>query len=176
MWRSHRGNKLVVISYFLFYPSSTNCIFSPLSCTIFIYSFSTEYLFIASLHLIKYKKIKEINRTLEKDEGNFLYFWRFWSVEWAREEQDMVKNESGVEWRPSLSVRPKIYGRLATFPLFSLLSLLLSSYLSQPLHHGDKLKSFWPHRLAARPPTLAGRPHLGSPIKRLPRGASSFIP
>jgi hypothetical protein len=32
---------------------------------------------------------------LEKDEGNLLYFLCFWSVEWAWEEQDVVKNESG---------------------------------------------------------------------------------
>jgi hypothetical protein len=74
-----------------------------------------------------------------------------------------------------VAARPKIYGRWATFPLFSLLSLLLYSSLSQPLHLGDKLKSFWPHELAGRPPTLAGRPHIGSPIKGLSRGASSFI-
>jgi hypothetical protein len=81
----------------------------------------------------------------------------------------MVKNESGSR------VEAKC-GRPATFPLFPLLSLLLSSSLSQPPHLGDKLESFWPHELAARPPTLASRPHLGSPIKGLPRGASSFIP
>jgi hypothetical protein len=96
MWRSRRENKLVVISYFLFRPSSTICIFSPLSSTIFIYSFSIVYLFVASLHIIKSKKIQnEINRTLEKDEGNLLYFWCFWSVECAWEEQDVVKNKSG---------------------------------------------------------------------------------
>jgi hypothetical protein len=82
----------------------------------------------------------------------------------------------GVEWRPSVAAQSKIYGQLATFSLFSLLSLLLSSSLSQPLHLGDKLESFWSHGLAARPPTLVGRPHFGSPIKGLPRGASSFIP
>jgi hypothetical protein len=75
-----------------------------------------------------------------------------------------------------VATRPNIYGRPATFPLFSLLSLLLSSPLSHPLHLGDKLESFWPHGLAAQPPTLVGRPHLGSPVKGLPRGASSFIP
>jgi hypothetical protein len=36
----------------------------------------------------------------------------------------------------------KIYDRTATFPLFSLLSLLLSSSLSQPPHLGDKLERF----------------------------------
>jgi hypothetical protein len=72
--------------------------------------------------------------------------------------------------------RPKIYGMPATFPLFPLISLLLSSSLSQPPHLGDKLESFQPHTLAAQPPTWASRPHLGSPIKGLPRGASSFIP
>jgi hypothetical protein len=61
----------------------------------------------------------------------------------------------GVEWMSSVAARPKIYVWLATFPIFSLLSLLLSSYLSQPPHLGDKLESFWPHGLAARPPTLA---------------------
>jgi hypothetical protein len=175
MWCYRRENKLVVISCFLFRHFSTICIFSPLSSTIFIYSFPTTYLFIASLYLIKSKKIKEINRTLKKDEGNLLYFWCFWSVEWAWEEQDMVKNES-ESWVEAKCIRPKIYGWLATFPLFSHIYLLLSSSLSQPPHLGDKLESFWPHGLAARPPTLAGRSHLGSPIKRLPRGVSSFIP
>jgi hypothetical protein len=88
----------------------------------------------------------------------------------------MVKNEVGVEWRPSVTARPKIYDRPATFPLFSLVYLLLSSSLSQPPHLGDKLVSFWPHGLAARLPTLAGQPNLSSHIKGLPRGASSFIP
>jgi hypothetical protein len=42
---------------------------------IFIYSFPKVYLFIASLHIIKSKKIKkEINRTLKKEEGNLLCF------------------------------------------------------------------------------------------------------
>jgi hypothetical protein len=72
--------------------------------------------------------------------------------------------------------RPNIYGRLATFPLFFLLSLLLSSALSQPPHLGDNLESFWPHGLTTHPPTLPGWPHLGSPIKGLSKGASSFIP
>jgi hypothetical protein len=75
-----------------------------------------------------------------------------------------------------VAARPKIYVRPAAFPLFSLLYLLLSSSLSQPPHPGDKLESFWPHGLAARPPTLAGQPHFGSLIKGLERGASSFIP
>jgi hypothetical protein len=75
-----------------------------------------------------------------------------------------------------VAARPKIYGWLATFPLLSLLSLILSSSLSQPPHLGDKLESSWPHGLAAWPPTLVDWPHLGSPIKELPRGASSFIP
>jgi hypothetical protein len=81
----------------------------------------------------------------------------------------MVKNESGS------SVETKC-GCLATFPLFSLLSLLLSSSLSQPPHLGDKFESFWPHELATRSPTLAGRSYLVSPIKGMSRGASSFIP
>jgi hypothetical protein len=81
----------------------------------------------------------------------------------------VVKNESG-------SIVEAKCGHPATFPLFSLLSLLLSSPLSEPPHLGNKLESFWPHGLAAQPPTLASRPHLGSPIKGLPRGTSSFIP
>jgi hypothetical protein len=75
-----------------------------------------------------------------------------------------------------VAARSNIYGRSATFPLFSLLSLLLYSSISQPKHLVDKLESFWPHGLAGRPPNLAGWPHLGSPIKGLSRGASSFIP
>jgi hypothetical protein len=81
----------------------------------------------------------------------------------------VVKNES----RSSVEAK---CGRPATTPLSSLLSLLLYSSLSQPPHLGDKLESFWPHGLAARPPTFAGWPHFGSLIKGLPRGASSFIP
>jgi hypothetical protein len=69
-----------------------------------------------------------------------------------------------------VTARPKIYGRPATLLLFPLLSLPLSSSLSQPPHLEDKLESFWPHRLAAWPPTLAGRPHLGSPYKRAAKG------
>jgi hypothetical protein len=74
------------------------------------------------------------------------------------------------------SEKGEAYDLSATLPLFSLLSLLLSTSLSQPPHLRDKLESFWPHGLAARPPTLVSRPHLGSPTKGLPRGASSFIP
>jgi hypothetical protein len=70
-----------------------------------------------------------------------------------------------------VAARPNIYGRPATFPLFSLLSLLLSSPLSQPPHLGDKLESFWPHGLAA-PTTYLGRlatPWL--PYKRVAKGS-----
>jgi hypothetical protein len=74
-----------------------------------------------------------------------------------------------------VATRPKIYGRSATFPLFSLLSLLLSPSLSQPPHLEDKLESFWQHELAGQPHTLVGRPDLASPIKGLLRGSSSFI-
>jgi hypothetical protein len=91
--------------------------------------------------------------------------------QWSEHERSKMwrRMKVGVEWRPSVTAQSKIYGQLATFSLFSLLSLLLSSSLSQPLHLGDKLESFWPHGLEAWP-------HLGSPIKGLPRGASSFIP
>jgi hypothetical protein len=75
-----------------------------------------------------------------------------------------------------VAARPKIYGRPATFPLFSLLSLLLHSSLSQPPHLGDKFESFWSHGLSVRSPTLVGRPHLGSPVKGLPKEPFSFIP
>jgi hypothetical protein len=80
----------------------------------------------------------------------------------------VVKNESG-------SSVEAICGRPATFPLFSLLALLLYSALSQPPHLGDKLESFCPHGFVVRSPTIGGRPHLGPPIKGLPLGASSFI-
>jgi hypothetical protein len=56
------------------------------------------------------------------------------------------------------------------------LSPPLSTSLAQPPHLSDKVSGQWPHGLVGRPPSLAGRPPLGSPIKGLPRGASSFIP
>jgi hypothetical protein len=60
---------------FTFPPFFHHLHFLSPSSTIFIYKFSTAYLFITSLHVIKsIKKFKEINRTLEKDEGNLLYF------------------------------------------------------------------------------------------------------
>jgi hypothetical protein len=163
MWRSHRENKPVDISYFLFYPSSTICIFSPLPSTIFIYSFSIAYLLIASLHLIKSKKLKEINKTLEKMKGICFTFDAF--GQWSEHERNKIwwRMKAGVEWRSSVATQPMIYDWPSTFPLFPLLYLLLSSSLSQPPHLGDKLESFWPHGLAARP-------HLGFPVKGLPRG------
>jgi hypothetical protein len=88
----------------------------------------------------------------------------------------VVKNESGSRVEAKCCRPAKDLWLAGHRPLFSLLSLLLSSYLSQPPQLGDKLESFWPHGLTARPPTLAGWPHLGSPIKGLTRGASSFIP
>jgi hypothetical protein len=72
----------------------------------------------------------------------------------------------GIEWRPSMAGRPKISGRPTTF---SLLSPPLSHSLAQQPHLWDKVEGHWPHGLAGRPP-------LGSPIKGLPRGASSVIP
>jgi hypothetical protein len=55
------------------------------------------------------------------------------------------------------------------------LSPPLSNHLAQPPHLWDKVEGPWPHGRVARPPPLAGRPPLGSPIKGLPRGAFSFI-
>jgi hypothetical protein len=73
-----------------------------------------------------------------------------------------VKNESG-------SLVEAKCGRPATFPIFSLLSLILSSSLSQPPHLGDTLENFWQHGLAARPPSLADRPPW-LPYKRTAKG------
>jgi hypothetical protein len=75
----------------------------------------------------------------------------------------VVKNESGSTaeakcGRPAKDLWPA--GHLP--PLFP-------SFLST-------IYPFWPHGLAARPPTLVSRPHVGSPIKGLPGGTSSFIP
>jgi hypothetical protein len=56
-----------------------------------------------------------------------------------------------------VAAQPKIYGRPATFPLFSLLFLLLYFSLSQQPHLRDKLESFLPHGLAA-PATYLGQP------------------
>jgi hypothetical protein len=83
----------------------------------------------------------------------------------------------GVEWRPSMAGQPKIGGQLAghLLPLF-FLSPPLSTSLAQVPHLWDKVEGQWPHGLAGRPPYLAGRPPLGSPIKGLPMGAFSFIP
>jgi hypothetical protein len=173
---SRQENKPAIISYFLFCPSSTICI-PPLSSTIFIYSFSIAYLFIASLHIIKSKIFKKkLIELWKKMKGICFTFDAF--GQWGEYERSKMwcRMKVGVEWRPSVAARQKIYARPATIPLFSLLSLLLYSSLSQPPHLGDKLESFWPHGLAARPPTLASWPDLGFPIKELPRGASSFIP
>jgi hypothetical protein len=68
--------------------------------------------------------------------------------------------------------RPKIGGWPATF---SLLTPPLSPSLAQPPHLWDKMEGQWQHGLAVRPPSLVGRPPLGSPIKGLTWGAS-FIP
>jgi hypothetical protein len=76
------------------------------------------------------------------------------------------KMKVGIEWRPSMADQPKIGGRLTTL---SLLSPPLSTSLAQPPDLSNKVEGQWPHGLAACPP-------LGSPIKGLLRGASSFIP
>jgi hypothetical protein len=52
----------------------------------------------------------------------------------------------------------------------------LLSPLPQPPPIWETMEGLWPHGLAIRPPPLAGRGPRGSPIKELPRGASSFIP
>jgi hypothetical protein len=128
MWCSHRKNKPVVISCFLFHPSTTICIFSPLSSTIFIYSFSTAYLFIASLHLIKSKKIKEINRTLEKMKGICFTFDAF--GQWSEHEGNKIwwRMKVGVEWRPSVAAHQRFMaGRppAPSFPFFPIYYLPL---------------------------------------------------
>jgi hypothetical protein len=73
------------------------------------------------------------------------------------------------EWRPKLSRPVKMGGRPAITSSLSLLSSPLPSSLTQPPSLWDKVEGQWPHLLAARPA-------LGSHIKGLPRGASSFIP
>jgi hypothetical protein len=70
----------------------------------------------------------------------------------------------GIEWRSSMAGRPKIGGRPTTFSLRSSFPLHYIS-LAQPPHLWDKVEEQWPHRLAARPPFLAGRPTLGNLIK-----------
>jgi hypothetical protein len=64
---------------------------------------------------------------------------------------------SAKDWWPAGHLLP---------PLF--LSPPLSTSLAQPPHLWAKVDGQWPHGLAAQPP-------LGSPIKGLTRGASSFI-
>jgi hypothetical protein len=88
--------------------------------------------------------------------------------QWSEHEGNKIKwrMKVGIEWRPSMAGRPKFGGRQATF---SLLSPTLSPSLAQPPHLWGRMEGLWPHGLADRPP-------LGSPIKGLPRGASSFIP
>jgi hypothetical protein len=73
------------------------------------------------------------------------------------------------EWRPKLGWLAKMGGRSAITSSLSLLSSPLPSSLPQPPSRWDKVDGQWPHGLVARPP-------LGSPIKWMPRGASSFIP
>jgi hypothetical protein len=84
----------------------------------------------------------------------------------------------GIEWRPSMAGRPKNGGQPATFSLLSSFPPFppLSSSLAQPPRLLDKVEGQWRHGLPARPPSLAGWPPLGSPIKGMQRGASSFIP
>jgi hypothetical protein len=64
--------------------------------------------------------------------------------QWSEHERSKMwsRRKVGVQWWLSVAARPKIYGWPATFPLFSLLSLLLSSSLSQPPHLEDKLERF----------------------------------
>jgi hypothetical protein len=81
----------------------------------------------------------------------------------------VVRNESGSRVEAKCGCPAKDLCPVGQLSPFSLLSLVLSSSLSQPQHLGDKLESFWPHGLATQP-------HLGSPIKGLLRGTSSFIP
>jgi hypothetical protein len=74
----------------------------------------------------------------------------------------VVKNESGSRVEAKCGHPAKDLWPARHLPPFSLLSLLLSSSLSQLPHLEDKFKSFWSHGLAARPPTMADRSHLGS--------------
>jgi hypothetical protein len=95
--------------------------------------------------------------------------------QWSEHDKSKMKwrVKVGIEWRPSMVRKPKIGGRPTTF---SLLSPPLSLSLAQPPQLWDSMEGLWSHGLAAGPPSLAGLPPLGSPIKGLPRGVSSFIP
>jgi hypothetical protein len=97
--------------------------------------------------------------------------------QWSDHERNKMewRMKVGIEWRPSMAGRSKIGGRPASFSLlasFPLHYLPLSS-TTTPLGQNGAALATWAGRLAT---ILAGRPPLGSPIKGLSRGASSFIP
>jgi hypothetical protein len=102
--------------------------------------------------------------------------------QWSEHDRSKMKwrMKVGIEWRPSMDGWPKIGGQsakdwwLADHLLLPFLhSPPLSPSLARPPHLWDRMEGPWPHGLAARTPSLAGRPPLGSPIKGLPRGTSS---
>jgi hypothetical protein len=97
--------------------------------------------------------------------------------QWSDHDRSKMKwrMKVGIEWRPRHCRSAKEWW-LANhvLPPF-LLSPPLSRSLAQPPHLWDKVEGQWPHGLVARPPSLAGQTPLGSPIKGLPRRASSFI-
>jgi hypothetical protein len=95
--------------------------------------------------------------------------------QWSEHDGSKMKwmMKVGTEWRSSMAGQPKNGGRPATFIL---LSPPLSPSVAQPPNIWDKVEGQWPHGLATWPPSLAGQPPLGSPIKGLPRGGFSFIP
>jgi hypothetical protein len=88
----------------------------------------------------------------------------------------MVKSESqsGVEAKCGRLAKD-LWSAGDLAPLFPSFPSTIFLFVSTTAPWGQ-IREIWPHGLPARPPTLAGRPHLGSPIKVLPRGASSFIP
>jgi hypothetical protein len=152
MWHSHRENKSVVISYFIFRPSSTNCISLPLSSTIF-YLLLFYSMFISLLPKNFKKRINKKN--FKKDERNWVCFWCFWSVEWAWEEQYEVEDESR-DWVEAKHVRSAKDWRLASHPLPPfLLSPPLSPSLAQPPHLWIEWRGFghmvWPTGHHPRP-------------------------
>jgi hypothetical protein len=95
--------------------------------------------------------------------------------QWSEHDRSKMKwrMKLGIEWWSSMADRPKIGRRPVTF---SPLSPPLFPSLAHPPHLWDRMERLWPHGLAGRPLSLAGRPPLESPIKGLLRGASSYIP
>jgi hypothetical protein len=117
---SRRENKPVVISSFIFRPSSTVCIFdfylSPFHPPFFLLLFHN--MFISSLHNIKSKNFKsKVKELWKKMKGIGFAFDAF--GQWSEKERNKMKwrMKAGIEWRSSMAGRPKIGGWPTTFSL-----------------------------------------------------------